>query len=810
MPQTRYRFGEFELDPASRDLWRGSARIALPPKSFECLAYLIAHRERAVGRDELISAVWGRVDASDTLVAQTLLRARKALDDTGDRQAMIRTVPRFGYRWVAPVQEVVIAAAVPTIEAPAGATPAPAQTPQTVDIHISTAGAALSPAADGPVTPGVEENASNTLADAPALLPLSPSRPRRTRWQAVAAMLLLLALCACALYVWWARSLTPVTAPAQMEEVALVLPVRVAPADPETSWVRLGAMEYIANRARRGGLRVLPSDQTLHLSAQLERDTAQDAPSWQRLHAASGARWVVSPQATRDGRGWRVRLQWDDRGQERMVEAHGNTALAAAAAATDAWLGREGRRPPQDTPTALTERVQQIDAELTAGQLASVRRLIELAPAEQRRDPRLRVRQAQLSYRSGQIDQAEHEFLSLLEPITAADPADVRARALMGLGAVGIRRRDFVQAQARYSQALDVLQAAPGGMDDSSILGNAYNGRGVALVEQGQIEAAVRDMGLARVAMQRSGDLVEAAMVGSNLGIIESRRGHHPQAVQEFDRAIATYERFGVRDYLAATLASKSEAQLQLAQPAAALATADRAAELVKGLEDPTLAIKVGAAHAYALVQNGALAATQRELTQLHALGLPDDDTTVRDLTLRLLLARDQLKQAGALARRPLHEGAFPSGTFALSAVQAALRSDDLATARQWIARMPAQPDRDARCAWYIARSLVAQRGGQRERALLDLQASSRPDDNADDRIGLSVAQAMMMLDSGQTQAAAAVLGELDAYADSDYRVAWSTLALYRMLGDAGQAERARAQADALRGERDLAVPPVL
>src|SRR5687768_7600071 len=102
----KYRFGPFELDAASRELSRDGERVALPPKSFECLAYLITHRGRAVGRDELIAAVWGRGEVSGAVVGQTLLRARKALDDTGNRQSTIRTVSRFGYQWVAPVQEV--------------------------------------------------------------------------------------------------------------------------------------------------------------------------------------------------------------------------------------------------------------------------------------------------------------------------------------------------------------------------------------------------------------------------------------------------------------------------------------------------------------------------------------------------------------------------------------------------------------------------------------------------------------------------------------------------------------------------------
>lgn len=113
MRLTRYRFQEFEIDPPSRDLRRDGKRVALPPKSFDCLAYLVVHRDRAVGRDELIAAVWGRVEVSDMVVAQTMLRARKAVGDSGTLQRTIRTVPRFGYQWIAPVQELELATATP-------------------------------------------------------------------------------------------------------------------------------------------------------------------------------------------------------------------------------------------------------------------------------------------------------------------------------------------------------------------------------------------------------------------------------------------------------------------------------------------------------------------------------------------------------------------------------------------------------------------------------------------------------------------------------------------------------------------------
>jgi DNA-binding winged helix-turn-helix (wHTH) protein len=104
MSALRYRFDDYELDAPARELRTARGPVALPPKSFDCLVYLLERRERAVGRDELISAVWGRVDVSDALLGQTLARARRAVGDTGEEQRVIRTVARFGYHWVAPVE----------------------------------------------------------------------------------------------------------------------------------------------------------------------------------------------------------------------------------------------------------------------------------------------------------------------------------------------------------------------------------------------------------------------------------------------------------------------------------------------------------------------------------------------------------------------------------------------------------------------------------------------------------------------------------------------------------------------------------
>src|SRR3954462_11915747 len=97
MTERQYRFGPFQIIVATRELRRTDELIELPARAFDCLVYLIEHRERAVGRDELIAAVWGRADVSEALLNHTILRIRRALGGGGAE--LIRTVPRFGYRW---------------------------------------------------------------------------------------------------------------------------------------------------------------------------------------------------------------------------------------------------------------------------------------------------------------------------------------------------------------------------------------------------------------------------------------------------------------------------------------------------------------------------------------------------------------------------------------------------------------------------------------------------------------------------------------------------------------------------------------
>ena len=100
-----YRFDQYSLDPQCYELRRGEEVVKVEPQVFGLLAHLIENRERVVSKDDLIDAVWGGRIVSDATISSRISAARQAVGDTGDAQAIIRTMPRRGFRFVAEVDE---------------------------------------------------------------------------------------------------------------------------------------------------------------------------------------------------------------------------------------------------------------------------------------------------------------------------------------------------------------------------------------------------------------------------------------------------------------------------------------------------------------------------------------------------------------------------------------------------------------------------------------------------------------------------------------------------------------------------------
>jgi DNA-binding winged helix-turn-helix (wHTH) protein len=100
----RLRFGPFEADLRSGELWRGGTALHLPPQPFRILALLLTHPGEVVTREEIRQHLWGDgtvVDFDQRLNAG-VNQIRSALGDDAETPRYVETLPRRGYRWVGP------------------------------------------------------------------------------------------------------------------------------------------------------------------------------------------------------------------------------------------------------------------------------------------------------------------------------------------------------------------------------------------------------------------------------------------------------------------------------------------------------------------------------------------------------------------------------------------------------------------------------------------------------------------------------------------------------------------------------------
>jgi adenylate cyclase len=97
------RFEGYTLDLTRGCLSKEDREIDLRPKSFDVLCYLVANAGRLVSKDEIIKTVWPNVFVTDDSIKQCVSELRIALCDS--EQRMIKTVPRRGYLFAAPIAE---------------------------------------------------------------------------------------------------------------------------------------------------------------------------------------------------------------------------------------------------------------------------------------------------------------------------------------------------------------------------------------------------------------------------------------------------------------------------------------------------------------------------------------------------------------------------------------------------------------------------------------------------------------------------------------------------------------------------------
>jgi TolB-like protein len=100
-----FLFSDHRLDTDRRELRRGAEAIAMEPQVFDVLVHLVQNRDRVVSKDDLFASVWGGRIVSESTLTSRINAARKAIGDSGQKQKLIRTIARKGFRFVGDVRE---------------------------------------------------------------------------------------------------------------------------------------------------------------------------------------------------------------------------------------------------------------------------------------------------------------------------------------------------------------------------------------------------------------------------------------------------------------------------------------------------------------------------------------------------------------------------------------------------------------------------------------------------------------------------------------------------------------------------------
>lgn len=305
-PVNAWAWGDYLLFPVRRRLLRAGEPVDVEDRVLDLLVLLLQHRERALDRREIIQAIWGSRPVSDATLRQLVYKARRAVGDDGEHQAVICTIYGRSLQWIAPVEEV--------SEGDAGAGSASPQVAQ--------------PSA-GPTYPAVErrrlpDRRAPANPDTPIdTQPVAPSRrgiraiPARIAWLLTLSALLMLVGGAVVWTILRAdRPDADGTSAAHSDAAATLAVLPFLDLDPNQNqrYVSDGLTEELINRlARMPRLRV-----TARTSAFAFRDRQANVRGVARQ---LGVAHVLEGSVQRSGQTWRVRVA--------LVDAHGGYALWA-------------------------------------------------------------------------------------------------------------------------------------------------------------------------------------------------------------------------------------------------------------------------------------------------------------------------------------------------------------------------------------------------------------------------------------------------------------------------------------------------
>ena len=193
-----YEFSSCVVDADRRELSMANIAVTVQPKAFELLLYLIRNRHRAVDKDELQDALWPRSIVTETALTRCVMKARRAVGDDADKQAIIKTIHGHGYRF-------------------------------TADVITS-------------------EDETSAVAESEP--PHTPRPPRKLNLQTLKVAGTAVLLFAAIIFAWTFFSPPALSGPIRLA----VLPIENATGDPDMDWVSTGLVALMTRMLQDGGI----------------------------------------------------------------------------------------------------------------------------------------------------------------------------------------------------------------------------------------------------------------------------------------------------------------------------------------------------------------------------------------------------------------------------------------------------------------------------------------------------------------------------------------------------------------------------
>jgi DNA-binding winged helix-turn-helix (wHTH) protein/TolB-like protein/Flp pilus assembly protein TadD len=309
-----YEFGPFRLDVSERRLLRHQDVVPLSPKVFETLLVLVEHCGHVLKKDELMQALWPDSFVEESSLMQNISLLRKALGGGGGEQ-FIETVPKHGYRFIAPVKAVEGNGSGGATEEALSQSPAPARVP----VDDETRAAADLKARDA------DDDGWRDASPAPSTSPVR--RARRNLLPACGAALLLLAVVIGGVYFRQAKTLDPKDAPGVGTEARVrslaVLPFRPLAGESGDEFLGLGVADaLVVKLGNFEQLSVRPTSSVIKYAGRESdpraagRELAVDAVVEGTIqHAGERVRVTVVLLSIRDGK-----VLWSDTFDERFTD----------------------------------------------------------------------------------------------------------------------------------------------------------------------------------------------------------------------------------------------------------------------------------------------------------------------------------------------------------------------------------------------------------------------------------------------------------------------------------------------------------